>query len=111
VDLTYSGPDEVEVQRARAMAMDLIETVRQSYESHKSGVPPQSAIHYQTQAPAAQPLQITGPPGMSAPPSNSGGFSYGGAPGAAVGAAPGADPYAAYGGYQAYQQYCMFPQL
>jgi hypothetical protein len=108
-----SGPDEVEIARAKAMAIDLIETVRQAYEAHRNGVPtpaPQAAVsHYQPQQ--AAPQQIQAPPGASAsPPGAQGGFSYGGysaAPGAAPGAAaPGADPYAAYGGYQQYQQYC-----
>jgi hypothetical protein len=97
----------VEVQRARGLAMDLIETVRQAYESHVSGVPPQSAGHYQSQPQPPQPQQF-GPPGMAAPPGADAGFSYGApagmtAPGMT---APGSDPYAAYGGYQAYQQYC-----
>jgi len=93
----YSGPDEVEVQRAKGLAMDLIETVRQAYESHVSGVPPSSAMHYQPQQPQQPPApQQMSPPGMSAPPGTQGGFSY--APGAA---AP------SYGGAQGYQQYCI----
>jgi hypothetical protein len=82
-----SGPDEVEVQRAKSMAIDLVNTVRQAYEAHKSGQPaptqPSQPSHPQNQLVA---------PGVNAPP----GTSYGGA-----------DPYAAYGGFQAYQQYCI----
>jgi hypothetical protein len=101
-----SGPDEVELARAKAMAIDLVETVRQAYEAHRNGVPaaaPPEAVHYQ---PQQTPSQIAAPPSASPPP---GALSYGGygaAPGAAPGTAPGADPYAAYGGYQQYQQSC-----
>lgn len=101
------------------MAIDLIETVRQQYEAHRSGVPPPSAMHYQPQQ-QTQPLAITAaPPGVAPPTSMQGGFAYG-APGArgggppgyvAPGAAPGADPYAQYGGYQGYQQSCTFPRI
>jgi hypothetical protein len=86
-----SGPDEVEVAKARSMALDLIATVRQAYEAHRSGGPPPSAP---SASPPAQPppTQLV-PPGVNAPP----GMSYPGA----------SDPYAAYGGYQAYQQYCI----
>jgi len=100
------------------MAMDLIDTVRQQYEAHRSGVPPPQAMHYQSAAPQQQQLVLHG----GAPPGAQGGFAYGGpgvpgvpggmgaAPGYSVpGAAPGADPYAQYGGYQGYQQYCTFP--
>ena len=73
--------------------MDLIETVRQAYEAHISGVPPPSAAHYQPQQPAAAPPQQMSPPGITAPPGTS--FSF--APGAA---AP------SYTGAQGYQQYC-----
>ena len=95
-----SGPDEVEVQRARGLAEDLINTVREQYEVHVSGVPPPSAaIHYQLQPPSAppaqQPLQITvpppppgqmfGPPGMTGPP----GIGMTGPPGTAFSMPPG----------------------
>ena len=82
-----SGPDEVEVQRAKQLALDLIATVRQAYEAHISGGPPPSA----TAAQPAPPMPPAGAPGYNAAP----------------GAAPGSDPYAAYGGSQGYQQYCI----
>jgi hypothetical protein len=69
--------------------MDLITTVRQAYEQHISGVP----------APSQPAPQQVSPPTVP-------GFNS--APGAT---APGSDPYAAYGGYQAYQQYCKSPTL
>ena len=106
------------------------------YEAHRSGVAPPvqqqqqpQALHYQAQ-PANQGHTIGGgAPGVSPPPVS--GFAYGGAapgmsaPGMAPtmggysvpGAAPGADPYAQYGGYQGYQQYCiphrkpLFPKI
>jgi len=90
-----SGPDESEVLRARQLAIDLIDTVRQQFEAHIHGTPTPAP----TQAsppPVAAPLSISPPPGQPS-------FGY------APGATPIADPYAAYGGYQAYQQYCMFP--
>jgi hypothetical protein len=107
--LTFSGPDEVELARARAMAVDLVETVRQSYEAHRNGGPQPSAVHYQPEQQA--PAQIQAPPSASPPGASSSLASYGAysaAPGAAPGTAPGADPYAAYGGYQQYQQYCTY---
>lgn len=99
------------------------------YEAHRSGVAPPvqqqqqpQALHYQAQ-PASQGHTVGGgAPGVSPPPVS--GFAYGGgapgmsAPGMAPGmggysipgAAPGADPYAQYGGYQGYQQYCISPR-
>ena len=110
-----SGPDEVEVQRARGLAEDLINTVREQYETHVSGVPPPSAaIHYQQQPPSAppaqQPLQITapppppgqmlGPPGMTGPP----GIGMTGPPGMAFNMPPG------FSAPPPPQQFCTRPQ-
>lgn len=104
-NINNSGPDEVEVQKAKNLALDLIETVRQAFEAHISGAPPPAAagaMHYQPQASAPSSMS---PPGAAPPPGAQGVLSL------APGAAPGSDPYAAYGGYQAYQQHCSFPSI
>ena len=72
------------------------------------------ALHYQAQ-PAYQGHAVGGgAPGVSPPPGSGFGMrALGMGPGmggySVPGVAPGADPYAQYGGYQGYQQYCNPP--
>ena len=91
-----SGPDEVEVFRAKELAVDLINTVREAYEAHISGVPPQSSIPA-PQLPIQQQHHIAPPQQMSPP----------GVPPPPPGAAPPFTfaPGSAYPGYQP-PQYC-----
>jgi len=72
------------------MALDLISTVRQAYEAHRTGQPTPSAPAPPPQPPQNQLVA----PGVNAPP----GTSYPGAP----------DPYAAYSGYQSFN--CIHPK-
>ncbi|KAG5518284.1 hypothetical protein PMAC_003080 [Pneumocystis sp. 'macacae'] len=90
--LHITGPDPTEVQRAKNLCEDLLKSVKQQYEQFKATPHGQnfsgygglnntygSALGYQV------PIAPAGPPGVS------GSYS--------------ADPYAAYGGYEAYVQY------
>ncbi|KAF8252888.1 hypothetical protein K440DRAFT_657466 [Wilcoxina mikolae CBS 423.85] len=127
--LHVTGPDPNEVQRAKELCEDLIASVKQQYEEHKSQPQPARFPGYGGQTAnvyvPAMPNQGHSPPppppsGPSPaappppPPPSSSPPGAPGAPGAATTAytdpyaayyATGADPYAAYGGYAAYMQY------
>lgn len=91
--LHITGPDSTEVQRAKNLCEDLLKSVKQQYEQFKAAPHGQNFPGYggsnnnaYASAPGYQiPTAPTGPPGVS------GSYS--------------ADPYAAYGGYEAYVQY------
>ncbi|KAG4305721.1 hypothetical protein PORY_000631 [Pneumocystis oryctolagi] len=92
--LHITGPDPTEVQRAKSLCEDLLKSVRQQYEqfkatSYNQNFPGYGGSNSNTYGSAPGVYQVpaapTGPPGVS------GSYS--------------ADPYAAYGGYEAYVQY------
>lgn len=135
--LHVTGPDAAEVQRAKELCEDLVTSVRQQYEEHKAQPQPIRFSNYGgggggggqggIQNPYPPPAQSASPqipsghdvPQTPATPAAAPGTD----PNAAAYANPyaayyagGVDPYAAYGGYAAYAQYCTdllefsFPQ-
>ena len=114
--LHVAGPDPNEVQRARELCESLLDNVREQYQRFKENPPQQRGYGYQqggdrqnsyggyggygsyggAQSPATASSATPGPPGASSPTDYASQYAqyYGGQ-----------DPYAAYGGYQAYVQY------
>ncbi|KAI5784566.1 hypothetical protein EDC01DRAFT_662488 [Geopyxis carbonaria] len=123
--LHVTGPDPNEVQRAKELCEDLITSVRNQYEEHKSQPQPVrfpgygglNANVYIPSMPQGQPGSPPLPPSSGSNPAALSSHTLPGAPpgtDASTAAAynnpyaayyGGADPYAAYGGYQAYVQY------
>jgi hypothetical protein len=123
----HSGPDPNEVKRAKELCEDLITSVRQQYEEHKSQPQPARFPGYggqtpnvympsmsgQTQSGSPTPVNPGPPSGSQPPPPPPASASPPGTDATSAYANPyatyyGSDPYAAYGGYQAYLQYCEF---
>lgn len=128
--LHVTGPDAAEVQRAKELCEDLVNSVRQQYEEHKSQPQPVRFPGYGQQAQSQYGAQAGTPNSGSPPPPPPGSGAHEvPATTAATAAAPGtdaatlayqnqyaayyggADPYAAYGGYAAYAAYCMLPRI
>ncbi|MCJ1260881.1 hypothetical protein MMC22_000745 [Lobaria immixta] len=126
--LHVAGPDPREVQHAKELCEDLLTNVKEQYERYKENPPQQSrgygAAGYQQgdrqaygapgsgyggyggqQSPAPAAAAIQAPPGTPGAPGAGSPTDYG----AQYAQYYGQDPYAAYGGYQAYvamyQQY------
>ncbi|KAI9829009.1 MAG: hypothetical protein M1832_000032 [Thelocarpon impressellum] len=134
--LHVAGPDPKEVQNAKELCEDLIKNVKEQYERFKSQPPPSQGGFgggggYGQRAPdragsyGGYGGYGAGASGSPAPPSSAMSPTSQGPPGT-TGGAPGAsqtdyaaqyaqyyggqDPYAAYGGYQAYCQYYAYYQ-